>query len=139
MLIFFDGKQRDYFLIDPCFARYAFGMFDAVTMILGLHLRQKLGRGLIERWFVPYIKVELGLNEATVRRLLENLFDRYQKPDQRDAAIVDGGFDGMAILQGGDAHRLVDHFGYDLNTSVSPAEMQAFRAFHDRDRFSPKA
>jgi hypothetical protein len=40
MLMVFDGKQRDDFLKDPYFVRYAFGMFDAVTTILGLHLRQ---------------------------------------------------------------------------------------------------
>lgn len=82
MLMFFDGKQRRDFLIDPYFVRYAFGMFDAVTMILGLHLRQKLGRGLIEQWFVPYITIELGLNEPTVRRILENLFELYGRQDR---------------------------------------------------------
>lgn len=30
MLLFFDGKQKRDFLIDPYFVRYAFGMFDAV-------------------------------------------------------------------------------------------------------------
>jgi hypothetical protein len=136
MLRFFDGKQRRDFLLDTYFVRYAFGMFDAVTMILGMHLRQKLGRGLIEQWFVPYIKIELGLAEPTARRVLENLFELYHKQDQRDTAITDGGFDGVATLQGRDAHRLADHFGFDSDAPVSPEQIQAFRTFHDRDRFS---
>lgn len=111
-------------------------MFDAVTTILRLHLRQKLGRGLIERWFVPYITVELGLDEATARRLLENLFELYHKQDQRDAAMMDGSFEGVARLQDGDASRLLHHYGASDDAPVSPEEMQAFRTFHQRDRFS---
>src|SRR5271165_6529088 len=136
MLMFFDGKQKSDFLKDPYFVRYAFGMFDAVTTILPLHLRQKLGRGLIERWFVPYITVELGLDEATARRVLEKLFERCHNEEPRDAAMMDGGFDGVARLQDRDANRLLHHYGASDDAPVSPDEMQAFRTFHDRDRFS---
>ncbi len=111
-------------------------MLDAVTMILGLHLRHKLGRGLIERWFVPYITVELGLDEAATRRFLENLFDLYEKQDPRDAAMMDGGFDGVSRLEDGDASRLLHHYGASDEAPISPEQMEAFRAFHDRDRFS---
>ena len=136
MLVFFDGKQKDDFLKDPYLVRYVFGMLDAVTMILGLHLRHKLGRGLIERWFVRYITVELGLDEAATRRLLENLFDLYEKQDPRDAAMMDGGFDGVSRLEDGDASRLLHHYGASDEAPISPEQMEAFRAFHDRDRFS---
>jgi hypothetical protein len=135
MLMFFGGKQKQDFLRDSYFVRYAFGMFDAVTTILPLHLRQKLGRGLIEQWFVPYMTVEFGLNEARVRRLLENLFELYRKHDPRDAAMMDGGFDGVARLQDRVASRLLDHYGGSDDPEVSPEQMQAFRTFHGRDRF----
>jgi hypothetical protein len=111
-------------------------MFDAVTMTLGMHLWQKLGRGVIEWWFPPYIRIELGLAEPTARRVLENLFELYTKEDPPDTAMTDGGFDGVAILQGRNAHRLTDHFGFDSEAPVSPEQMQAFRTFHDRDRVS---
>jgi hypothetical protein len=136
MLTFFDGKKHEDFLTDPYFVRYAFGMFDAATTILGLHLRQKLGRGLIERWFVPYIATEIELPEPVVRGLLEKLFERYANSAQRDAAMTEGGFDGMSILQGGDARKLLDHYGFDSDAPISPREMQAFGAFVDRDRFA---
>ena len=136
LLIFFEGRKKSDFLKDPYFVRYAFGMFDAATMTLGLRLRHKLGRGLIERWFVGYMMGEFGLDEATVRRLLETLFELYNRHDPRDAAMTDGGFDGVARLQDSDASRLLAHFGYDSGAPVSQEQLQAFRTFHDRDRFS---
>ncbi len=111
-------------------------MFDAATMTLGLRLRHKLGRGLIERWFVGYMAGEFGLDEATVRRLLETLFELYNRHDPRDVAMTDGGFDGVARLQDCDASRLLAQFGYDSGAPVSQEQLQAFRTFHDRDRFS---
>jgi hypothetical protein len=50
--------------------------------------------------------------------------------------MTDGGFDGVAQLQDGDASRLLAHFGYDSGAPVSQEQLQAFRTFHDRDRFS---
>jgi len=46
------------------------------------------------------------------------------------------GFDGVARLQDGDTSRLFAHFGYDSGAPVSREQLQAFRTFHDRDRFS---
>jgi hypothetical protein len=136
MLIFFEGKRRRDFLVDPYFVRYTFGMFNAVTMIFEPRLRKKLGRGLVERFFVPYIKVELRLNEPTVRDILEKLFEVFGEEDHGDAAVADGSSDGAGILRGRlTARRLVDHFGFDRDAAVSPEQFEEFSAFRKRDRF----
>jgi hypothetical protein len=66
------------------------------------------------------------------------LFELYNREDQRDTAIMDGGFDGVARLQGRDTSRLLEHFGFDSSAPVSMEQMQAFRAFHERDRFKTR-
>jgi len=94
-------RQKHDLLSDDYFLRYAFGMFDALTTTLGLEIRQKAGRGLIEMWVVGYMTVEFQLEEGQVRRLLDKLFELYNKEGSRDAAIMDGGSDGVTRLQGG--------------------------------------
>ncbi len=137
LLMFFDGKQRGDFLADTYFVRYAFGMFDAVTTILGLQLRQKLGRGLMERFFVGYMTAEFKLDDAGARKLFDTLLELYNKEGPRDAAIMDGGSDGVTRLQGGETNRLLHHFGFfGSDAELTPAQIQEFRIFHERDRFA---
>jgi hypothetical protein len=81
---------------------------------------------------------EFGSNEADVRPLLDELWDIYRKgfdnPEQRDPAIMDGGFDGILRLQRGQPNGLLRHFGHDLEEQVSPEKVQEFKAFHFRNR-----
>jgi hypothetical protein len=131
-LMFFEGKRRRDFLADTYFIRYAFGMFDAVTMIFPLHLRQQLGRGVIEMGFVPFMKKEFGLDDVIVRKIMENLFLIYHENLGDDIAMRDGGWDGALRLQGGNADRLVEHFHCSEGETISPAQFDEFRRYHGR-------
>jgi hypothetical protein len=71
-LYFFDGKQKTD-ILDPYFVRYVFGMFDAVTQILPMHIRQKVSKHYIDHWFTRFMIGEFGLNETNVRPLLDEL------------------------------------------------------------------
>jgi hypothetical protein len=79
---------------------------------------------------------ELGLDEVAAQRLLETLLELYSEQNPPDAAIMDGGFDGVARLQDRDASRLLKHYGVSDDDQFSPEQVEAFRTFHNRDRFS---
>jgi len=140
LLMFFDGKQERDFLADSYFARYVFGMFDAVTIILGVGLRKKRGRGLIEKFFIGYMMAEFELDEADARKLFDILLKLYNKKGPRDTAIMDGGSDGVTrLLQGGETNRLLHHFGFfGPDVELTPAQIQEFQIFHRRDRFASR-
>jgi hypothetical protein len=135
-LYFFERKQKAD-ILDPYFVRYVFGMFDAVTPILPMHVRRKFSKYYVDHWFTRFMIGEFGLNETNVRPLLDELWDIYGKglcnPERRDRAIMDGGFDGMLRLKEGQPNGLLRYFGFDFAGQVSPEEFQAFRAFHFRD------
>jgi hypothetical protein len=109
--------------------------FLSHILLTGAGFSRNWGGWLANEAF-EYMMGEFGLDEATVRRLLEILFELYNRHDPRDVAMTDGGFDGVARLQDSDASRLLAHFGYDSGAPVSQEQLQAFRTFHDRDRFS---
>ena len=138
LLMCFDGKQEYDFLADSYFVRYVFGMFDAVTIILGVELRKKRGRGLLEKFFIGYMTAEFKLDEADARKLFDAVLMLYNKKSPRDAPIMDGGSDGVTkLLQGGEANRLLHHFGFSgSEAELTPAEIQEFQVFHRRDRFA---
>ena len=135
-LYFFERKQKAD-VLDPYFVRYVFGMFDAVTQTLPMHLRRKFSKYYVDHWFTRFMIGEFGLNETNVRPLLDELWDIYGQgfcnPEQRDLAIMDGGFDGMLRLQEGRPKRLLLQFGHDLDGQLSPEQFQAFMKFHFRD------
>ncbi len=138
LLMFFDGKQEYDLLADSYFVRYVFGMFDAVTIILGVELRKRRGRGLIEKFFIGYMMAEFGLDEGDARKLFAAVLELYNKKSPRDAAIMDGGSDGVTkLLQGGETNRLLHHFGYFVSDAeLTPAQIQEFQAFRRRDRYA---
>jgi hypothetical protein len=70
-LYFFDGKQKAD-ILEPYFVRYVFGMFDAVTQILPMQVRQKVSKYYVDHWFTRFMIGEFGLNEANVRPLLDD-------------------------------------------------------------------
>ena len=135
-LYFFERKQKAD-VLDPYFVRYVFGMFDAVTQTLPMHLRRKFSKYYVDHWFTRFMIGEFGLNETNVRPLLDELWDIYGQgfcnPEQRNSAIMDGGFDGMLRLQEGRPKRLLLQFGHDLDGQLSPEQFQAFMKFHFRD------
>lgn len=150
-LSFFEGKQKRKLLTDVYFQRYAFGMFDAITTLLGLELRQKIGFQFIALFYVKYFILEFELDQADALDMFRNVLNFYNTHEnQRDTAILDGGFDGVSVLRG-DANspqKLTGHFvvSADDNTPVTPAEaakllgqLPALQAFCGRDRWSDNA
>jgi hypothetical protein len=135
-LYFFERKQKAE-ILDPYFVRYVFGMLDAVTQTLPMHVRRKVSKHYVDHWFTRFMIGEFGLNETNVRPLLNELWDIYGKgfydPGRRDPAIMDGGFDGMLRLQEGQPKGLLRQFGHDFDEQISPDQFQAFTKFHFRD------
>jgi hypothetical protein len=77
------------------------------------------------------------LEEVQTRKLFDAILALYGKEGPRDEAIMDGGSDGVTTLQGGQANRLLQHFGFLVSdTEITLAEIQEFLTFHERDRFA---
>jgi hypothetical protein len=141
-LTFFKGKQKRDFLKDTWFERYAFGMIDAVNTLGGLELRVKIGMRVIAMYYVRFLILGFELDQATALKAFQSVAKFYNTDEgQRDAAILDGGSDGVVVLRGENAQRLLKHFGVNMDekTSMTQAEMEKLRAFCSRDRWSDNA
>ena len=142
MLTFWKGKQKRDFLKDTWFERYAFGMIDAVNTLGGLELRVKIVMQVIAMYYVRFLILEFELDQATALKVFQSVAKFYNtKEGQRDAAILDGGSDGVLVLRGENAKRLLKHFGVNMdeNISMTQAEMEKLQAFCSRDRWSDNA
>jgi hypothetical protein len=142
-LTFYKGKQKHDFLTDTWFERYAFGMIDAVNTLGGLELRAKIGMRVVAMYYVRFLMLEFELDQATALKVFQSVAKFYNTEEgQRDAAILDGGSDGVLVLRGGNAARLLKHFGVNMDDETTPmtqAEMEKLRAFRSRDRWSDNA
>jgi hypothetical protein len=148
-LMFFKGKQKRDFLTDTYFVRYAFGMIDAVTTLCGLELRAKIGIRIIAVHYIRYLILEFELNQTTALAVFQSVRKFYDTEEgQRDAAILDGGSDGVLVLQGEIPQKLLKHFGVDTNDDTPltqtdmeklPAQLEKFETFFNRDRWSDHA
>jgi hypothetical protein len=152
-LMFFEGKQKRDFLTDIYFWRYTFGMIDAVTTLFGLELRSKIGLHVVAMYYLRYLVQEFELKQATALEIFRRVLKFYNTDDgQRDAAILDGGLDGVLVLRGTNIQnypqKLLQHFGVNTkdDTPVTPADFekfwiraQKFREFCSRDRWSGEA
>ena len=131
--MYFKNMRREDFVSDTYFVRYTFGMFDAITQILPMNLRQRLGAGIVARGFIPFMKKEFGFDDVRAQRLLESVFKIYRDDFGNDIAIMNGGSDGVSRLQGREALRLLTHFGFDAETeNITSPQLEEFLRYHQK-------
>ena len=137
-LMFFEGKSKNNFLKDAYFQRYAFGMFDAITTMFGLELRRKLGVKLIALNYVKYLMLEFELKQADALDMFRKVRDFYNTENgQRDRAVLDGGFDGVSVLQGeaNSPQKLTKHFSADTDYDAPMPRAEAAKYLEQLPRF----
>jgi len=82
---------------------------------------------------------ELGISEETANSLLSEAFKAH-RINRTSSAIIDGGTDGVEVLQGGIPTRLCSHYGVDMSEAMTDEEAAAFLqkwAAFLKNRFNP--
>lgn len=88
---------------------YVFGACDAVLCEFPLEVRQQIGPAIIELGFVRIAKNVFHVDEATAKRSLAAVFE-IQRQNPIEPAIMEGGADGIQMMQRLPAARLVRMF-----------------------------
>jgi hypothetical protein len=104
--------SREQIWQEPYIRHYIFGAFDALTCEFPLHIRKKVGPAIMELGFLNLVPKAFHVSEQETRNALTECF-AFQRDNPTSPDIMDGGADGMKMLERTPATRLLEKM-YDL-------------------------
>lgn len=131
LLVFFDKMNPKQFLDDAFFRLYAFGAFDSATSRYGFEIRKKIGPSLLELGYVGYISNAFNISKQEAEKYLQEGFSALSETPVNQA-LMQGGTDGVQVLQGGQAKGLLVHHRYNFDENVPGNVVAEFKKYCER-------